>query len=87
MADKVNRTVVGNATNITDKMLEARYFTDAIADEQKGWELVEECPECSSITVVRLKPDWWKGTGPIPIVGCGNPWHYAILSLGDSPDG
>lgn len=41
------------------------------------------CPECDSQTMVRLPDDWQAQELMIPIVGCGNPWHYATKSLGD----
>lgn len=53
------------------------------------------CPVCGESVVMRLRDDWADGRdGPfgdfadppaIPIVGCGNPWHYATASLGDAP--
>lgn len=49
-------------------------------------EIFEACPVCFSKIVVRLIPNW-QGFGQIDIVGCGNPWHYAVKSLGDEPDG
>lgn len=46
----------------------------------------ESCPECGSASVMRLVAEWDDGR-PIPIVGCGNPWHYdrpGAVSLGDA---
>jgi hypothetical protein len=38
------------------------------------------CPICGSPDCVRLVPDWQAIVNaqgrPIPIIGCGNPWHY-----------
>lgn len=42
-----------------------------------------ECPVCGSSRVSRLLDDWRESDRAIPIVGCGNPWHYATRSLGD----
>jgi hypothetical protein len=50
---------------------------------------IEGCPDPAA--VVRLGPDWQaEVTDPddgaaVPIVGCGNPWHYATASMGDAP--
>jgi len=41
------------------------------------------CPLCRSQKVVRL-PDPWPTGGALRRVGCGNPWHYAILALDDT---
>lgn len=46
----------------------------------------DKCDLCGSQEVVRLPADWQDGKTAIPIVGCGNPWHYATQSLGDSPE-
>jgi hypothetical protein len=37
----------------------------------------QDCPLCGSASVMRLVKDWADGR-PIPIVGCGNPWHYSL---------
>lgn len=57
-----------------------------------GGEAVALCPVCGSSEVVRLVDDWRQqddlgGTAirALPIVGCGNPWHYATRTLGDGP--
>lgn len=42
------------------------------------------CPVCGSSELSRLPDDWQTG-GAIPIVACGNPFHYAVRSLGDGP--
>jgi hypothetical protein len=34
------------------------------------------CPVCGSASVMRFKPEWREHSSTIPIVGCGNPWHY-----------
>jgi hypothetical protein len=37
------------------------------------------CPICKASVRVRLLDDWRERSQrgePIPIVGCGNPWHY-----------
>lgn len=37
------------------------------------------CPECGRTARASLPPDWSSlvdGGAAIPIVGCGNPWHY-----------
>ena len=44
----------------------------------------DKCDVCGSQQVVRLPDSWQDGDSAIPIVGCGNPWHYAIRSLGDA---
>ena len=47
--------------------------------------LLDTCPVCGKSDAVRLTPDWrvaveqWQ---KVPIVGCGNPWHY----IGLEPD-
>ena len=43
----------------------------------------ESCDICGSDELKRLPADWANGDA-IPIVGCGNPWHYAVASLGDA---
>jgi len=51
----------------------------------------EKCPVCTSEALMRLPADWqdrahgdgWAVREYIPIVGCGNPWHYATASVGD----
>lgn len=46
------------------------------------------CPVCGSTTCVRLADGWQDEVdagASLPIVGCGNPWHYTTLSLGDAP--
>jgi hypothetical protein len=46
------------------------------------------CANCGEDTVLRLPDDWQtqvNAGAAIPIVGCGNPWHYADHSLGDAP--
>lgn len=35
----------------------------------------DQCPYCGSTAMVRLAPDLIDRSG-VPIVGCGNPWHY-----------
>lgn len=43
---------------------------------------VTPCPYCGAAAVVRLSDDWREQARAgvaIPIVGCGNPWHYANL--------
>lgn len=35
------------------------------------------CPVCGSAEVAALNDDWNDGR-LIPIVGCGNPWHYIV---------
>lgn len=44
-----------------------------------------QCPVCSRTDVVRL-PDGWQGDRAIPIVACGNPFHYAERTLGDASE-
>lgn len=46
----------------------------------------ERCPVCDNMAVVRLPDDWQEQDRSIPIIACGNPWHYATRSLGDGPD-
>ena len=42
-----------------------------------------KCPNCGSPETVRLPEDWQtqvlelRGTY-IPVIGCGNPWHYVF---------
>ncbi len=56
-----------------------------------------KCPFCGSGAVARMKDDWQDvvdvredpsgvltANVAVPIVGCGNPWHYTT-SLGDAP--
>ena len=48
----------------------------------------EACPVCGEDVVVKLSADWQALVGEgaaIPIVGCGNPWHYATSTLADPP--
>ncbi len=44
--------------------------------------VVAACPVCGSIDVLRLVPDWRRIVeergAPVPVVGCGNPWHYCL---------
>lgn len=43
---------------------------------------VQACPLCGSTAVVRMAHDWQGAVNQgeaIPIVGCGNPWHYVGL--------
>lgn len=51
--------------------------------ETKGWETVEKCRLCGSADVIRLVPAWAETQGGIPIIGCGNPWHYVIPAAND----
>jgi hypothetical protein len=50
----------------------------------------DDCPTCSDPSLVRLPADWQAQVGAsalIPIVGCGNPWHYVGIeasTLGSS---
>jgi hypothetical protein len=44
------------------------------------------CPVCDNMAVVRLRDDWQKQNRSMPIIACGNPWHYATRSLGDAPE-
>lgn len=62
-------------SNLTDQI-------NAIVDEET---VFAACPECGSQLVARLVDDWQSRSAPIPILGCGNPWHYAVKSLGDAP--
>lgn len=50
------------------------------------------CPICGEDTVIRLPDDWQaqvEAGAAIPIIGCGNPWHYATIDAARSvtPDG
>lgn len=41
--------------------------------------MLQRCPVCTETAVARLALDWQQQVaagGAIPIVGCGNPWHY-----------
>ena len=42
----------------------------------------EKCPICDSGDIVKL-PNGWAGDGAIPIVACGNPWHYTEATMSD----
>ena len=45
------------------------------------------CPICNDGVVIRLPDDWRAQVdagSAIPIIGCGNPWHYADHTLGDA---
>ena len=47
------------------------------------------CPACGGADLVRLPDDWALRVevgGTLPLVGCGNPWHYATRTLADEPD-
>ena len=46
----------------------------------------DRCPACDRTVCARLMDGWQGDEMPIAIVGCGNPWHYATRSLGDSPE-
>ena len=42
---------------------------------------IAACPVCAGLACVRLAPDWQAAVdagGTIPVVGCGNPWHYVM---------
>lgn len=43
----------------------------------------EKCGNCGSQQVVKLPADW-QGDKTIPIVACGNPFHYTERSINDS---
>ena len=45
----------------------------------------DRCQVCDSMAVVRLPDDWQEQERAIPVIACGNPWHYATRSLGDAP--
>jgi hypothetical protein len=46
----------------------------------------DRCPACDRTVIARLPAGWQDETAlAIPIVGCGNPWHYATRSMGDGP--
>ena len=48
------------------------------------------CPVCGDDTVIRLPDDWQAQVdagAAIPIVGCGNPWHYAGVTLAAPAEG
>jgi cbb3-type cytochrome oxidase cytochrome c subunit len=62
--------------NLTEQINEGRPLTVEQND------IFEACPVCESKVVAKLRPDW-QGFGPISIVGCGNPWHYATKLLGE----
>ena len=56
--------------------------------EERRWHLAVpdgECPgECASAVQVILPADWQAAVevgASIPIVGCGNPWHYVFPTL------
>lgn len=43
------------------------------------------CPICDNGAVVRLPDDWQEQEDrKIPIIACGNPWHYATASLAEA---
>lgn len=47
--------------------------------------MFDVCPICGATTRVRLLDDWRERVNrgePVPIVGCGNPWHYHGVGLG-----
>jgi hypothetical protein len=75
----------------SDEELMQGWFANAIMtgydrgrrDEGATAEDYAHCPVCGSPAVVRLPAEWADGRA-LAIVGCGNPWHYAVLSLGDS---
>lgn len=61
---------------------------DMAAQPAGGGSPVEVCPVCGDGIMARLADGWpvfWKDSKPIPVIGCGNPWHYATQSLGDTP--
>ena len=40
------------------------------------------CPICHGGHIVRMPDDWHEQVergAAIPIIGCGNPWHYANM--------
>ena len=44
------------------------------------------CPSCGDAVVVTMPTDWQAAVdagASVPIVGCGNPWHYRFP---DSPE-
>jgi hypothetical protein len=43
----------------------------------------EACPVCLSRATFRLPDDWRERVeagGEVPIVECGNPWHYVVTA-------
>lgn len=48
--------------------------------------MTERCPNCRSAEVQRLVPDWQARVQRgerVPIVGCGNPFHYDAAEFRD----
>lgn len=51
--------------------------------------IIERCPVCADTVAVRLDPRWRaqvEAGQTIPIVGCGNPWHYVNRASRAHPD-
>ena len=49
--------------------------------QDPGAGIFEGCPECGNGASARLARDWVaqvNAGASIPIVGCGNPWHYFV---------
>jgi hypothetical protein len=43
---------------------------------------IEKCPVCSMETVVKLAVGWDDGR-ILPVIECGNPWHYIMPATWD----
>lgn len=80
-ADSIVHTRYSDENEPTDDAHPFRGSTHATLDT---------CPVCGEGEMVRLVPGWAYQVNhlgeSIPIIGCGNPWHYAERGL-DTPEG
>lgn len=44
--------------------------------------MFETCPVCDNEARVVMVADWQERGEAIPIIGCGNPWHYGLGDAG-----
>lgn len=69
---------------MTDDTVDVATHADPRAAPLSVRRMLQVCPVCTGTEVARLAMDWEQQVaagGAIPIVGCGNPWHYDTLGL------
>jgi len=62
---------------------EVNELLDRIAAEPPALDVFAACPVCGRIEQVEMRDGWQAAVdagATIPIIGCGNPWHYASLA-------
>lgn len=60
----------------------------ALAADPPALDVFEACSVCGRVEQVTMRGDWQDAVtagAAIPIVGCGNPWHYARLAREETP--